>query len=160
MPWRFSKTTPTPAVSAGTGIVADLLQTAGDARRKAFLAEDDLGTRGALTEVLRTHAAVDVIGAASEATDASIWLAEHVDKWDLAIIDLFLEEGNGLTVLAGCRVRRPAQKVVVLSNHATRDMRRRCAVYGADAFFDKTTELDALVGYCRGLAEVEANALP
>lgn len=126
-------------------------------RRKAFLAEDDMHARGELSEMLRTFAHVDVVGASSESTNASIWLAEHVDRWDLAIIDLFLEEGNGLTVLAGCRVRKAAQKVVVISNYASPDMRRRCAVYGADAFFDKATELEALVSYCRSLGDASAS---
>jgi two-component system, OmpR family, response regulator len=37
---------------------------------------------------------------------------------------------------------------VVLSNHATNDMRWRCSQLGADAVFDKSTEIDALVDYC------------
>ena len=38
--------------------------------------------------------------------------------------------------------------MVVLSNHATSDVRWRCAQLGADAVFDKSTEIDALVDYC------------
>jgi DNA-binding NarL/FixJ family response regulator len=38
--------------------------------------------------------------------------------------------------------------MIVLSNHATRDIRWRCAQLGADAVFDKSTELDELVDYC------------
>jgi len=41
--------------------------------------------------------------------------------------------------------------VVVLSNYATDDMRRRCAQLGADAVFDKSNEIDALVDYCLAL---------
>ena len=43
------------------------------------------------------------------------------------------------------------QKVVVLSNYATPDMRKRCAQLGADAVFDKSNEIDALVDYCVAL---------
>ncbi len=120
-------------------------------RRKAFIAEDDPSIRKLLTTLLHERAGVDVVGAASQSTDASVWLLEHGNSWDLALIDLFLEEGNGLTVLAGCRVRKSGQRMVVVSNFATPDMRRRCAFYGADAFFDKTTELDELVSYCKSL---------
>ena len=51
-------------------------------------------------------------------------------------------------MLAACRRRLPGQKMVVLSNHATREVRRRCAQLGADAVFDKSTEIDALLDYC------------
>jgi DNA-binding NarL/FixJ family response regulator len=43
--------------------------------------------------------------------------------------------------------------VLVLSNYATPDMRKRCAQLGADAVFDKSNEIDALVDYCLALAE-------
>lgn len=40
--------------------------------------------------------------------------------------------------------------MVVLSNYVTPDMRARCmGLYGADAVFDKSTEIDALLQYCR-----------
>src|SRR3569832_2114160 len=51
-------------------------------------------------------------------------------------------------VLEACRSRDTAQRVVVLSNYATTDMRKRCMQLGADAVFDKSNEIDALVEYC------------
>ena len=42
----------------------------------------------------------------------------------------------------------PGQKMVVLSNYATPDIRMRCAQLGVDAVFDKSNEIDALVDYC------------
>ena len=76
------------------------------------------------------------------------WLSTHAEQWDLAIVDLFLRQGSGLGVLAACRTRRPGQKMVVLSNYATPDVRMRCAQLGVDAVFDKSNEIDALVDYC------------
>ena len=55
---------------------------------------------------------------------------------------------QGFRVLAACRTRRPGQKMVVLSNYATPDVRMRCAQLGVDAVFDKSNEIDALVDYC------------
>jgi len=72
-----------------------------------------------------------------------------------------LREGSGLNILEACQDRKPNQKVVVLSNHATSDVRWRCAQLGADAVFDKSTEIDALVEYCvteRGRAEEASQA--
>ena len=79
---------------------------------------------------------------------AKRWLAEHARAWDLAIVDLFLKQGSGLGVIEACRSRDAGQRVVVLSNYATADMRQRCIELGADAVFDKSNEIDALVEYC------------
>lgn len=38
--------------------------------------------------------------------------------------------------------------MVALSNYATADMRKRCTQLGADAVFDKSGDIDALVEYC------------
>ena len=57
-------------------------------------------------------------------------------------------QGSGLGVLAACRDRASEQKMVVLSNYATPDVRMRCAQLGVDAVFDKSNEIDALVDYC------------
>jgi DNA-binding NarL/FixJ family response regulator len=44
-------------------------------------------------------------------------------------------------------------KLVVLSNYATPDMRRKCLELGADRVFDKSNEIDALILYCCRLAD-------
>lgn len=113
-----------------------------------FLAEDNPIIRANLTETVRDFVGEDVVGYATSEVEALTWLISRSEEWDLAILDLFLQRGNGLSVLSGCRVRRPSQKVVVLSNYATPDMRRRCIGLGADAVFDKSTELHALLDYC------------
>ena len=71
---------------------------------------------------------------------------------DLAIVDLFLKQGSGLGVLEAVQARASGQRVVVLSNYATPDMRKRCEQLGADAVFDKSNEIDALVDYCIALS--------
>lgn len=112
----------------------------------AFLVEDNLTIRENLIPALEDLADVQVIGFAETEADASAWLATH--EWHLAIVDLFLRQGSGLGVLSGLQQRAPNQKVVVLTNYATRDMRERCLRLGADAVFDKSTELEALIEYC------------
>jgi len=119
---------------------------------RAYLVEDNHVIRANLEDTLKEMTTVVVTGSSGSAFVASDWLGTHEDAWDLAIVDLFLAEGSGLTVLATCRVRRATQKVVVLSNYATRDMRERCKTFGADAVFDKSTELDAFIDYCLELS--------
>ncbi|MGV3569150.1 MAG: response regulator [Ramlibacter sp.] len=114
---------------------------------RAYIVEDSSTIRDNLIETLKELAQIEPVGTSETEHDGKRWLAAH-DGWDLAIVDLFLREGSGLNVVEAIRSRKPGQRVVVLSNHATRDVRWRCAQLGADAVFDKSTEIDALVEYC------------
>jgi DNA-binding NarL/FixJ family response regulator len=115
---------------------------------KAYLVEDSPVIRENLVGFLEEVADAHVVASASTEDEAITWLRLHRDDWDLTIVDLFLKRGNGLGVIHACRNRAPHQKVIVLSNYATADMRERSQQLGADAFFDKSAELDQLVAYC------------
>ena len=115
---------------------------------RAYIVEDSPTIRENLIETLQELALVDAVGVAETEHEGKEWLAQNDEYWDLAILDLFLREGSGLNILEAFRFRRPGQKMNVLSNHATNDVRWRCAQLGADAVFDKSTEIDALVDYC------------
>jgi DNA-binding NarL/FixJ family response regulator len=116
-----------------------------------ILIEDSETIRDALIPSMAEMANAQVIAFADTSASALEALNEHSSTWQLAVVDLFLKQGNGLTVLKGCRERRPDQHVVVLSNHATQDIRRRCTDAGADAIFDKSTELEAFFDYVQNL---------
>lgn len=116
-----------------------------------YLVEDNDVIRANLTETLHELADVNVVGYSEEAQHASRWLVEHPRSWKLAVVDLFLRAGSGLAVLAAVRHRQASQRVVVVSNYATPAMRARCLAAGADAVFDKSTEIDGLLRYCRAL---------
>lgn len=113
-----------------------------------YLVEDNTTVLNNLIETLREIAHVEVIAHAATQAEASRWLDLHDGSWHLAIVDLFLKQGSGLGVLAGCRNRESYQKIVVLTNYATAEIRLRAAALGADALFDKSTELDDLMAYC------------
>lgn len=119
---------------------------------RTYLVEDNATIRENLVGTLEELASVQPLGWAETEKEATAWLAGHPDGWDLAIVDLFLKQGSGLGVLEACRRRADSQRVVVLSNYATPDMRKRCAELGADAVFDKSNEIDSLVEYCLQLA--------
>lgn len=115
---------------------------------RTYIVEDNATIRENLIGTLEELTDVKAAGFAETENDGRAWLTGHGGEWDLAIVDLFLKQGSGLGVLEACRHRQPAQKVVVLSNYATADMRKRCLQLGADAVFDKSNEIDALVDYC------------
>jgi DNA-binding NarL/FixJ family response regulator len=113
---------------------------------RAYIVEDSSTIRENLIDTLKELAQVEPVGTTDTEHEAKRWLAGN--DWDLAIIDLFLREGSGLNVLQAVRRKRAEQRIVVLSNHSSRDVRWRCKQLGADAVFDKSTELEALVDYC------------
>jgi two-component system, OmpR family, response regulator len=122
-------------------------------RLNTYIVEDNPTIRENLIATLEEIASVRTVGTSDNENEGKAWLTDNPEAWDLAIVDLFLKQGSGLGVLAACRNRRPAQKIVVLSNYATPDIRRRCAQLGVDAVFDKSNEIDALVDYCIGLSQ-------
>ena len=125
---------------------------------RTYIVEDNATIRENLIGTLEELACVEAVGASATEEEGKEWLTAHGAQWDLAIVDLFLRQGSGLGVLAACRSRLPGQKMVVLSNYATPDIRMRCAQLGVDAVFDKSNEIDALVDYCIAQSSTLKNA--
>ena len=125
---------------------------------RTFIVEDNATIRENLIGTLEELASIQALGWAESEADARAWLTRTRGGWDLAIVDLFLRQGSGLGVLEACKGRDPRQRVVVLSNYATTDMRKRCTQLGADAVFDKSNEIDALVEYCIAQSEGPARS--
>lgn len=118
---------------------------------QVFLVEDSPIIRESLTETLVEVVGATVVGYADTDTAALNWLCAHPERWDVAIVDLFLKSGNGINVLGGIKDRAPDKRAIVLSNYASPPMREQCLANGADAVFDKSTELDELTDYLLGL---------
>lgn len=115
---------------------------------KVFLVEDNAEIREGLAGALEELTCVRVVGAGGTEDEAAQWLAGSPQGWDLLIVDLFLHQGSGLHLLPQVRRTLPRQKVIIFSNYVNSGVRKRCAQLGADAVFDKSTEIDALVDYC------------
>ncbi len=135
-----------PQCSLGAATAALNLDTT--VKLRTYIVEDNATIRENLIAALEELAEVESVGIAETEFEGTDWLTRHTTQWDIAIVDLFLRQGSGLGVLAACSQRLPHQKIVVLSNYATPDVRTRCAQLGVDAVFDKSNEIDALVDYC------------
>ena len=109
---------------------------------RTYLVEDNPTIRENLIATLEELADVEAVGIAETESAGTDWLQQNPDAWDLAIVDLFLRQGSGLGVLTACRERQPHQKIVVLSNYATPDIRSRCAQLGVDADDDVPLEAE------------------
>lgn len=116
-------------------------------RLRIFLVEDSPVIRDNLAESLEELTGARVVGSASNEDEARQWLADNASGWDLAVVDLFLLQGSGLNVVKSCGNRALRQKVIVLTNYATPPIRQRCLALGADAVFDKATEIEEFTRY-------------
>lgn len=125
---------------------------------RAYLVEDNPTIRENLIDTLEELAEVKTVGEAENEAEGAQWLTRNTDRWDLAIVDLFLKKGSGLGVVQACRKRSPKQAVIVLSNYATQEMRKRCLALGVDAVFDKSNQIDALVDFCRARGQRQLSA--
>ena len=121
-----------------------------------YIVEDSPVIRESLTATLEELGPVKVVGSAEDEAGALAWLAQTKTPADLVIVDIFLRRGSGLGVLRGARAQPHRAHMVVLSNYATPDMRRRCLQLGAERVFDKSRDIDALIAYCGQLAADKA----
>ncbi len=120
---------------------------------KAFLVEDSPVIRENLVAALEEMAPIEVVGTSEDEHQAVRWLAAMDNDCDLVVVDIFLKSGSGLGVLKAASASERSLKLVVLSNYATPDMRRKCLELGADRVFDKSNEIDGLIRYCCRLAD-------
>lgn len=125
---------------------------------KTYIVEDSPVIRENLIATLEEMAPVRVVGSAEDERGARLWLDDPLHDCDLVIVDIFLRQGSGLGLLQALQATGRACKRVVLSNFATPDLRRRCLALGADAVFDKSNDIEALLAWCAGLAASEGAA--
>lgn len=121
-----------------------------------LLVEDLQNIQTAMTQMLQGLGDYDIVATLSTEAEALDWLEENPGRWGLAIIDLVLEQGSGMSVISRCRRTSPAGKVVVFSNFVTPGIRAHCLRLGADAAFDKNNELGEFADYCAGLSPLPA----
>lgn len=119
---------------------------------EVLLVEDQLNLRGALVEMVTSLGDFRIAAEIATEAEALEWLEGHRDRWDLAIVDLVLDQGSGLGVIRRCRETSPAGKVVVFSNFVTPAIRAHCLNLGADAAFNKDTERSDFADFCEAVA--------
>lgn len=118
-----------------------------------MLAEDNLQMREFVKEALTRLPGATVVFETAAHLEARQWLAEHPDDWDVALVDMFLTEGNGFRILRDCASRKPHQRVIVMTNYVNDNVRSRVLDEGADAFLPKTSDPQDLLNCLRGGAD-------
>ena len=123
-------------------------------KRKAvrvFLVEDLSHLKGVIEDLLKSLGDFTVVASAQTEAEAILWLADHPEGWDLAVVDLVLEQGTGMGVIARTKGRRPGAKVVVFSDYITEGISRYCMKLGADAAIPKSN-MQEFMDFCSTVA--------
>jgi DNA-binding NarL/FixJ family response regulator len=118
---------------------------------RVFVVDDERKIQSSLADLLPALGDFKIVGTASSEAEANLWLDDHAGEWDLAIVDLLLDQGAGLSVVARCRLHSRHGKIAVFSGFASAGVSRRCTELGADVVLDKA-KLPALLDFCRDLA--------
>jgi DNA-binding NarL/FixJ family response regulator len=125
---------------------------------RIYIVEDSSIIRENLIEALQENAPVEVVGTADDEKSAVAWLRDHSHVSDLVIVDIFLKSGSGLGVLKELGEMPDAPQRIVLSNHATPEIRVKCQQLGATKVFDKSNELDEMLGWLNRFAQSDRKA--
>jgi two-component system OmpR family response regulator len=123
-------------------------------KQRVFIAEDLQRMRELLIDLFSAGGEFQVVGTACTEGEADAWLTAHGDAWDVAIIDLVLDDGSGTNVIRRAREQHYGGLVAVLSSCVTDNLREHCYVLGADNVFDEAENSRFLLWLSRvGAAE-------
>jgi DNA-binding NarL/FixJ family response regulator len=117
---------------------------------KLLIVEDSEHIRASLVALMEC-----IPGVGSICTAESLADAMHCARTTLPtmiVLDLQLPDGLGIELIDPMKHLAPDVQIAVLTNHANAFNRRHCIAVGADWFFDKSTEFDALIEIVRSQA--------
>ena len=120
---------------------------------KVFIADDSPPVAEMLTELLTAPGRVEVVGVADSETGTLDALARV--KPDAVILDMQLRTGSGANVIRAVRGNTDIahMRLLVMSNHASPQLRAGCLELGADDYFDKVKDLTLLTRRIAELAQ-------
>ena len=106
--------------------------------RRVFLVDNLVTMRTLIEQLFSMIGGLRLVATSKSEAEAKLWIDDHPGAWDLAIVDLVLDEGVGMQVIRHARAAHPHGKIVVFSGFATPGISSHCLSLGADAVFDKT----------------------
>ena len=109
---------------------------------KILIVEDSEVIRKGVLEMLGTFDGLVIFEAENGPKALEIFQNEIPD---IVVLDLGLPYVSGFEVLRKIKNQNTPAKVIVLTNHSEKSFSDICVKYGADYFFDKSTQLDEFV---------------
>lgn len=122
---------------------------------KILVVDDSTAVRSRLVAMFAEQPGVGTVAEAADGDEAIVQI--DAVRPDIVVLDLHLPHRSGLEVLSHYQYASRRPRFVVLTNEATGHHRRQSKMLGADHFFDKTVELDAMFAL---IAELVASRRP
>lgn len=119
-----------------------------------FIADDSEAVRERLIDLLSEVDGAEVVGQAASACDAVEGVRRL--KPHVVILDIQMPGGSGIDVLKEIKQESLPPVVLMLTNLASPQYRRKCLEWGADYFLDKSRDLECLLAIFRSLARRSA----
>ncbi len=114
-----------------------------------FIVDDSDVVRRRLIELLSEVEGAEVVGQAAnagEAVEGISRLRPHV-----VILDIRIPGASGIDVLKKIKQESRPPVVMMLTNHASPQYRKKCLEWGADFFLDKSRDLECLLTIFKNL---------
>jgi DNA-binding NarL/FixJ family response regulator len=109
---------------------------------RVFICDDSATVRERLVIMALELPAVDMVGLADDAPGSLDAIRQA--RPDVVILDIRMPGGNGIDLLRQLKASPPSPKVIMLTNFAYAQYRKKCQEAGADYFLDKSTEFDQI----------------
>ena len=114
----------------------------GNQKIKVFVADDSIVLRERVLEMLGDFPGVELIGCAENGLHAVNCIRRL--RPDVVILDIQMPQGTGLDVLKNICPFSESPLFIVFTNFPYPQYRKRALEFGAQYFFDKSTEFDKL----------------
>jgi DNA-binding NarL/FixJ family response regulator len=119
--------------------------------KRVVLVDDSSMVRERLVGLISELPGVTIVGQAAGAAEAIAEIRRL--RPDVVVLDISIPGGNGLQVLATIKAETPAPTVIMLTNFAHEQYRRRCFELKADYFFDKSREFEKVLDVLQEITE-------
>jgi len=107
---------------------------------RVFISDDSATVRERLVTMALDLPGMAVVGQAQDVPGSLDAIRQT--RPDVVILDIRMPGGNGIEVLREVKKMNPAPRVIMLTNYAYPQYRKKYEEAGADFFFDKSTEFD------------------
>ncbi|MBV8658562.1 MAG: response regulator transcription factor [Burkholderiales bacterium] len=123
-----------------------------DVRQAAtvFIVDDSAPLRESLKLYLADVGNVSLVGEAGSVHAAVADITAQAP--DCVVLDFQLLDGTALDVLRALRRTSPEIEFLIFTSHSSQQVRDVCLQAGASHFFDKATEIDAMLGVITAIA--------
>ena len=121
---------------------------------KVLIVDDSAAMRASLMTHLREIQDVEVTEPAMDGVEALNFL--QMSETDVIILDVRMPKLNGLKVLEEIKKKKKTPIVIVFTNYPYPQYREHCLAAGADYFFSKSSEFEALFGVLTHLSSLTA----